>query len=72
MVIQVPGAVFFIISLAVRPGVDWTSWLAYAVTAGMQSALLVSFLCYEYLEVVADIKDPLRSVERQTETRRDR
>jgi uncharacterized protein with PQ loop repeat len=43
MLIQVPGAVFFIISLAVRPGVDWTSWLAYAVTAGMQSALLVSY-----------------------------
>lgn len=42
MAIQVPGAVLFILSLTMRPGVNWTSWLPYAVTAGMQAALLVS------------------------------
>ena len=43
MVIQVPGAVLFILSLTSRPGVDWTSWMPYAVTATMQAALLVCF-----------------------------
>lgn len=33
----------FIFSLAFRPGVNWTSWLPYAVTAAMQLGLLVSF-----------------------------
>lgn len=41
MAIQCPGAVLFILSLAFREGVDWTSWLAYAVTAAMQAGLLV-------------------------------
>jgi hypothetical protein len=42
MTIQCPGAVIFILALAGREGVNWTSWLPYAVTAGMQGALLVS------------------------------
>ena len=41
MVIQVPGSVLFVISLVVRPGTNWTSWLAYAITGVMQGALLV-------------------------------
>ena len=47
MAIQVPGAVLFILSLTSRPGVDWTSWMPYAVTAAMQAGLLVcSFFEY--------------------------
>lgn len=42
MAIQVPGSVLFVVSLVLRPGTDWTSWLAYAVTGAMQGALLVS------------------------------
>jgi len=42
MAIQVPGSVLFVLSLVFRPGTDWTSWLAYAVTGLMQGALLVS------------------------------
>lgn len=42
MAIQVPGSVLFVLSLALSPGTDWTSWLAYAVTGLMQGALLVS------------------------------
>lgn len=42
MAIQVPGSVLFVISLLLSPGTNWTSWLAYAVTGGMQGALLVS------------------------------
>ena len=49
MVIQVPGSVLFVVSLVLRPGTDWTSWLAYAVSGAMQGALLVSRT--EYLKV---------------------
>jgi hypothetical protein len=42
MGIQCPGSVVFILALAGREGVDWTSWLPYAVTAAMQGGLLVS------------------------------
>jgi uncharacterized protein with PQ loop repeat len=42
MIIQVPGSVLFVLSLVFREGTDWTSWLAYAVTGGMQGTLLVS------------------------------
>lgn len=45
MVIQVPGSVLFVASIALREGTDWTSWLAYAVTGGMQGCLLVSEVC---------------------------
>lgn len=41
MAIQVPGSVLFVISIAIRPGTNWTSWIPYAVTGAMQGALLV-------------------------------
>jgi hypothetical protein len=41
MIIQVPGSVACVLSIALRPGADWTSWLPYAVTGAMQGALLV-------------------------------
>lgn len=43
MTMQVPGSVLFVISIILREGTDWTSWLAYAVTGVMQGSLLVSF-----------------------------
>lgn len=48
MVIQVPGSVLFVLSIALREGTDWTSWLAFAVTGGMQGILLVSTVCPAY------------------------
>ncbi|OCF79110.1 hypothetical protein I204_01055 [Kwoniella mangroviensis CBS 8886] len=47
MAIQVPGSVLFVMSLVLRPGTNWTSWLAYAVTGGMQGALLVICLIWK-------------------------
>jgi uncharacterized protein with PQ loop repeat len=44
MIIQVPGSVLFVLSIAIRPGVNWSSWIPYAVTGAMQGALLVSHL----------------------------
>lgn len=41
MAIQVPGSVLFVISIVIRPGTNWTSWIPYAVTGAMQGALLV-------------------------------
>ncbi|WWD21372.1 hypothetical protein CI109_105857 [Kwoniella shandongensis] len=47
MAIQVPGSVLFVISLVMRPGTDWTSWLVYAVTGGVQGILLVICLFWK-------------------------
>lgn len=44
MIIQVPGSVLFVGSLVGRQGVEWSTWLTYAVTGAMQAALLVSFI----------------------------
>jgi len=47
MAIQVPGSVLFVISIAIRPGTNWTSWIPYAVTGAMQGALLVCLLSHD-------------------------
>jgi uncharacterized protein with PQ loop repeat len=44
MIIQVPGSVLFVGSLVGRQGVEWSTWLTYAVTGAMQAALLVSIV----------------------------
>jgi hypothetical protein len=62
MVIQVPGSVLFVASLLFREGTDWTSWLAYAVTGGMQGALLVGRDAEVGLEA-DDVVDYLRVLE---------
>ncbi|TYJ52047.1 hypothetical protein B9479_007348 [Cryptococcus floricola] len=62
MVIQVPGSVLFVLSLVFREGTDWTSWLAYAVTGGMQGALLVICLLWKQRQKrlgIDDFGDPL-------------
>jgi len=41
MVIQSPGAVFMVLSIALRPGTNWTTWLTYAVAGVMQGSLLI-------------------------------
>jgi len=47
MFLQIPGTVVFVLSLALRPGTDWTTWLPFAVAGGMQAALLVICLCWK-------------------------
>ncbi|KAF9224676.1 hypothetical protein BS17DRAFT_751499 [Gyrodon lividus] len=46
MVIQSPGGVVMAVSIAMRPGTDWTSWIMYAVSAVMQACLL--FMCFAW------------------------
>ncbi|PCH37598.1 hypothetical protein WOLCODRAFT_110170 [Wolfiporia cocos MD-104 SS10] len=44
MLIQSPGAVFMVLSIALRPGTNWTTWLPYAVAGAMQGSLLIMCL----------------------------
>ncbi|KAH0831039.1 hypothetical protein J3R83DRAFT_13543 [Lanmaoa asiatica] len=46
MVIQSPGGIVMAVSIAIRPGTDWTSWVMYAVSAVMQACLL--FMCFAW------------------------
>ncbi|KAH7882883.1 hypothetical protein F5I97DRAFT_1938811 [Phlebopus sp. FC_14] len=46
MIIQSPGAVVMSISIAMRPGTDWTSWVMYAVSGIMQASLLL--MCFAW------------------------
>ncbi|KIJ99061.1 hypothetical protein K443DRAFT_8657 [Laccaria amethystina LaAM-08-1] len=40
MLIQSPGAVLMVLSIALRPGTNWTSWITFAVAGIMQGTLL--------------------------------
>ncbi|KAF7334467.1 hypothetical protein MVEN_02276200 [Mycena venus] len=40
MCVQSPGAVAMVLSIALRPGTNWTSWITYAVAGMMQFTLL--------------------------------
>jgi uncharacterized protein with PQ loop repeat len=43
MVMQSPGSFLLAYSLAIRPGVNWTSWITYFVSGTLQGILL--FMC---------------------------
>ncbi|KAK8843973.1 hypothetical protein IAR55_006765 [Kwoniella newhampshirensis] len=70
MAIQVPGSVLFVISLVLRPGTDWTSWLVYAVTGGVQGILLVICLFWKRRQNKLGIDDfgaPIRNHSHEAE-----
>ncbi|CDO76118.1 hypothetical protein BN946_scf184876.g11 [Trametes cinnabarina] len=46
MLIQTPGAVLMVLSIALRPGTNWTTWITYAVAGVMQGILLVMCLVF--------------------------
>ncbi|KAF9959599.1 hypothetical protein BGZ72_009329 [Mortierella alpina] len=46
MLMQTPGAILLAVSLALRPGANWTTWIVYAVTALLQATLLIMCLFY--------------------------
>jgi len=48
MCIQSPGAIAMILSIALRPGTNWTSWITFAVGGAMQATLLVMCLIWRY------------------------
>lgn len=57
MILQVPGSAFFVYSLAVRPGIEWSSLLAYISTGVLQGALLVLCLCWKRRQAKLGIDD---------------
>ncbi|KAF9436816.1 hypothetical protein BGZ76_002898 [Entomortierella beljakovae] len=48
MLMQTPGAALLTLSLALRPGANWTTWIVYAVTGCLQGILLVLCIIYHF------------------------
>ncbi|KAI1790051.1 hypothetical protein LXA43DRAFT_1150161 [Ganoderma leucocontextum] len=46
MCIQTPGAVLMVLSIGLRPGTNWTTWISYAVAGIMQGILLVMCIVF--------------------------
>ncbi|KAI0752914.1 hypothetical protein C8Q80DRAFT_1267379 [Daedaleopsis nitida] len=46
MCIQTPGAILMVLSIALRPGTNWTTWISYAVAGVMQGILLVMCIVF--------------------------
>ncbi|KAI0299347.1 hypothetical protein B0F90DRAFT_1727992 [Multifurca ochricompacta] len=47
MMIQTPGGIIMVISIMIRPGTNWTSWVMFLVSAIMQGILLVMCICWK-------------------------
>ncbi|KAG5716167.1 hypothetical protein E4T56_gene10688 [Termitomyces sp. T112] len=48
MCIQSPGAVLMVLSIALRPGTNWTSWIMFAVSGIMQGSLLAMCIVFHF------------------------
>ncbi|KAG6864190.1 hypothetical protein C0991_011689, partial [Blastosporella zonata] len=48
MCIQSPGAVLMVLSIALRPGTNWTSWVTFAVSGIMQGSLLIMCVVFYF------------------------
>lgn len=57
MIIQVPGSVLFVGSLVGREGVEWSTWASYAVTGGMQAALLAMCIVWKQRQARLGVDD---------------
>ncbi|KAF9463196.1 hypothetical protein BDZ94DRAFT_1289848 [Collybia nuda] len=64
MCIQSPGAVFMVVSIALRPGTNWTSWITFAVSGLMQGSLLIMCIIWTYRQRrlgIDEFGDPLNN-----------
>ncbi|KAL0071163.1 hypothetical protein AAF712_001723 [Marasmius tenuissimus] len=64
MCIQTPGAVLMVLSIALRPSTNWTSWITFAVAGSMQGVLLVLCICWKFRQhrlQIDDFGNPLPS-----------
>ncbi|CAH7666084.1 hypothetical protein PPACK8108_LOCUS405 [Phakopsora pachyrhizi] len=57
MVIQTPGSFVFVYSLAVRPGVNWTTWIVYFVSGIFQACLLAICITWKVRQKSLGIDD---------------
>ena len=56
MFIQSPGSFLFAYSLAIRPGVNWSSWITYLCTGILQGVLLGMCIAWRMREKREDKK----------------
>jgi hypothetical protein len=57
MCIQTPGAAFMVLSIAIRPGTNWTSWATFATAGLLQGTLLIMCLCWRVRQQRLGIDD---------------
>lgn len=57
MMIQSPGAVLMVLSIALRPDTNWTSWITFAVAGVMQGTLLIMCICWKFRQLRLGIDD---------------
>ncbi|TFK21006.1 hypothetical protein FA15DRAFT_646220 [Coprinopsis marcescibilis] len=57
MCIQTPGGVLMVLSIALRPGTNWTSWLTFAIAAVMQGMLLTMCILWKLRQKKLGIDD---------------
>ncbi|KAI0824497.1 hypothetical protein BC628DRAFT_1339435 [Trametes gibbosa] len=65
MMLQTPGAILMVLSIALRPGTNWTTWISYAVAGIMQGILLVMCILFrarQHQHGVDDFGRPLQSL----------
>ncbi|KAJ7016220.1 hypothetical protein C8F04DRAFT_1163851 [Mycena alexandri] len=57
MCVQSPGAVAMVLSIALRPGTNWTSWITYAVAGLMQFTLLSICIAWKLRQRRLNVND---------------
>ncbi|KAF8273583.1 hypothetical protein EI94DRAFT_1715328 [Lactarius quietus] len=57
MMIQTPGGFIMAISIMIRPGTNWTSWIMFLVAAIMQGILLFLCICWKVRQHKLHIDD---------------
>ncbi|TFY53910.1 hypothetical protein EVG20_g9917 [Dentipellis fragilis] len=57
MLIQSPGGFIMVLSIALRPGTNWTSWIQFLVAAMMQAGLLVMCIFWKFRQQRLHIDD---------------
>ncbi|KAI0080481.1 hypothetical protein K474DRAFT_1615669 [Panus rudis PR-1116 ss-1] len=57
MCIQSPGAVLMVLSIALRPSTNWTTWIPYATAGALQAILLVMCIIWHFRQKRLGIDD---------------
>lgn len=46
---QCPGSFLFVYSLILQPGINWTSWISFAICGTFQGILIIMYVWFRYL-----------------------
>ncbi|KAF9050191.1 hypothetical protein BJ165DRAFT_1457084 [Panaeolus papilionaceus] len=74
MLIQTPGGILMVTSIALRPGTNWTSWITFLMAAILQGVLLVMCLAWKVRQRklhIDDFGNPLDGEPQRVEIRVD-